>query len=163
MVCALDGVVAPPGQQVTRVYHDGTRDGRRAHPRAPGRLDLQTTDVVLEQQGDGTVVGVLAGANLVGVPPPDALLDGRVVQEAESVVAGVGITVEETFVVTHAESDGAHDLDVQVFEPQGKPLHVIREFLAFIVTESRWPLVGKTRHSLTPDLDRLFQVRVRRS
>ena len=52
------------------------------------------------------------GADLAGVVEEDFLLDGRVVEEAEGVVAATGVGVEEGGVEVHAEGDGAHDFDV---------------------------------------------------
>ena len=87
--------IAPPAQQVPRIHHDRAGDRRRAHPRAPRALDLQPAHAVLEEQRDGAVVRVRAGADARGVGGEERGGHGRVVQEPEVVVPAVGVGIEE--------------------------------------------------------------------
>lgn len=162
MVRGADDVVAPALQQVAGVDDDGAGDRGGAHPGALGALDLQAADVVLEQQRDGAVVGVLARAHLVRVGPPHALLDRRVVQQPQRVVAVRRVTVEEVLGQPHAQRDGPHHAHVQLLERDEEALHVGREGPAGVVERLR-PLVRLPLDALAPDLHRLLQVRVRRA
>lgn len=56
---ALDGVVAPAGEQVSRVDDDGALDGRCVDEDACWALDLEAASVVLEEESDGAVVLLL--------------------------------------------------------------------------------------------------------
>lgn len=110
---ALDGVVAPPGQQVSRVDDNGVLDRGGIDKLPVGRLHLQAAARVLEQEGDGPVVAVLARAHLTGVDLEHLALDGRVVQQSERVVADVQIGIEKVGFQPHADGDGPHHLEVQ--------------------------------------------------
>jgi hypothetical protein len=52
----LDGVVAPPRQQVACIDNDGAFDRRRVYKLSRRALNLQSAPVVLEQERDGAVV-----------------------------------------------------------------------------------------------------------
>ena len=162
MLGALDPVVAPPAQQVPRIHHDRVLDRRRAHKGALRTLDLETADIVLEEQRDRSVVRVLARSDPVGVVCEHALRHGRVVQETESIVAAVGVAVEEVraaVLQAHAQGDGAHHLHVQVLAGQEERLHGAGEVYAGRV-ELVGPSVRGVRHTFSPDLHRLLEVGV---
>jgi len=158
---ALDNVVRPAGEQVARVDDDGVGDGDRVDEGPPRAADLQAAARVLKQQRQGAVVAVLAGAHLARVVAEDGLGDGRVVQQAEVVVAAVGELVEEVLVgQAQAQGDGAHELHVQVLARREEVQHHALEVLAFVVEVVR-PAVGQALDALAPDLHRFLEVRDR--
>ena len=110
---ALDGIVAPPSQQIPGVDHNGILNRRRIDELPIGTLHLQPTARVLEQQGDGAIVSMLACADLAGVDLEHLALHGGVVQQAQGVVADVDEAVKVVGVDAHADGDGTHHFDVQ--------------------------------------------------
>jgi len=150
---APNGIVAPARQQIARIDDHGARDGRRVDERPVGGLDLQAAALVLEQERDRAVVGVLAGPDLQRVLAEDGRGHGGVVQEPQGVVAGVGVRVEPGLVEPHGHGDGAHDLDVQGLALVEEGQH---EGLEGGV--GRGPVVGVGGVALAPDLERLLDV-----
>jgi len=53
---ALDGVVAPAGEQIASIDDHGALDGSGVDELACRALDLEPAAAVLEEQGDGPVV-----------------------------------------------------------------------------------------------------------
>ena len=153
---AADGVIAPPGEQIASVDNARILDGSRVHKVPVGAPNLQATPRVLEQQGDGAIVGVLAGSDLAGVDAKHLLLDGRVVQQAQGVVAVVDKAVEEGRVEAHADGDGPHHLDVQRLALVEEVEHDGFEVAHGV--DRGGPLVGVVNLALAPDLEALLDV-----
>ena len=144
MLSRPNHIIRPARQQIRGIHHDRVGDGRGVDKRALGTLDLQAAAVVLEEQGDAAVVGVGAGADLAFVLGEDALGHGRVVQQAQRVVADVGVFVEEGFGEVEAEGDGAHDEHVERLALVEEGLHYGFEFdcLGLFLLVGSWSAVG---------------------
>ena len=82
MLGALDSVVGPAREQVGGVDDDGVFDGGRIDEGVVGGEDLQAAGHVLEEEGDGAVVGVGACADAALVLLEFACWAGRVVEES---------------------------------------------------------------------------------
>jgi len=77
---ALDGVVAPSGQQISSIDNARVLDGRSVDELPVGTFHLKATPLVLEQQRDGAVVTMLACPNLARVDLEHLLTHSRIVQ-----------------------------------------------------------------------------------
>jgi hypothetical protein len=157
---ALDAVIGPACKQVSRIDHNRILDGRCVDESTIRRLDLQASAVILEEQGNRTIVGMLSRSNLSRILLEDVLVHGRVVKQAERVVAAIGILIEPGIVNAQAHRDGAHDLHVEALALLEEAQHDVLEHLALVVKAVR-PLVGQAGLVVAADLEALLQVRDR--
>ncbi len=107
-------VVAPARHHVADVDHVGALDGRCVDPLALDVLHLQAAGLVLIEQGDAAVIGVRAGALLIGA---GRRLPGRVVDHAKHADGLYEALVEEVSLDAQGECDGTQ-------KRAGKVLHV---------------------------------------
>ncbi len=77
--CALNVVVAPSCEQVSRIDNAGILDGRGIDKCAGWTLHLQATSRVLEEQRNRPVVTMCAGTYLARIDREDIFLHLRVV------------------------------------------------------------------------------------
>ncbi len=97
-----------------------------------------------------------AGPHLPRVDLEHVLPDLGVVEQAQGVVAIVGVPVEPGLVDAEADGDGAHDLDVQLLAPVVEVEHGPLE--ADQLARLLGPVVRVVGLALAPDLEALLQV-----
>ena len=62
------GVVAPAHEAIADIADEGAGDRRRFDPRAVAAAHFEAAGIVIEQDGQAAVIGVLAGAGKLLVP-----------------------------------------------------------------------------------------------
>ena len=107
MIGALDSVVGPAREQVGGVDDDGVFDGGRIDEGVVGGEDLQAAGHVLEEEGDGAVVGVGACADAALVLLEFASWAGGVVEESD-VVSLVGPPIQRKVDVDSTLTSGCY-------------------------------------------------------
>ena len=101
MLGALDSVVGPAREQVGGVDDDGVFDGGRIDEGVVGGEDLQAAGHVLEEEGDGAVVGVGACADAALVLLEFACRAGGVVEESDLLVSVYFVVRSPAICTTH--------------------------------------------------------------
>ena len=98
-----------------------------------------------------------SGSHTVLVLGKHLAAHSRVVQQSQRIVASIAELVKPVLVNTKSNSNGLHDLHVQILADLKEAQHLLTEHLAILV-KSVWPLVLESFHTLTTNLERLFQV-----
>lgn len=173
---ALDGVVAPPSQQVTRVDDNSPLDGRRVDKLAGRALDLQSTPVILEEQRDGAIVlpfvsetqgstgsyvthTMRTGPHSIRIDLENIAIDSRVVQQPQRVVPDVDKLVKKAVAQPHTHRNGPHDFNVHILAHAKEPQHILLEAIDIFGLPLLGPLIWVLRLSLASDLVALLEIR----
>lgn len=101
-----------------------------------------------------------ARPHLTRVDLEDLALDGRIVQQSQSIVAIIHEAIKEALIKSHAHSDGPHDLDVNLLALVVEIQHGRLEPGHFWDAGFIRPLVGVGRVGLATDFKGLFDVRI---
>lgn len=157
---ALDRVITPSRQQIPGIHDTRVLNRGRIYILSTGALHLQPARAVLEQQRYTSVIRVGTRTHLTRVDLEDLALYGRVMQQPQRIVPIIHKAIKEALVESHADGDGPHDLDVDLFALVVEIQHGRLEpgnlgEAAFI-----GPLVGVGRIRLATDFKGLFNVGV---
>lgn len=156
VLCTLNRIVTPPRQQIASINDHSSRNWRRIHECSFGTLDLQTAPVILKQQRNTPIIGMLTRPNLQLILLKNLLRHTRVMQQPQSVVAHIGIAVEVALWQAHAYRDCSHDLNMQLLTLVMEARHSLLEPHGLLIANG--PVVGETLLALSANLEGLFQI-----